>query len=78
MEMFLKKGAINRCSNLTLIFEILKFSITFNEKKSINSFGDMVYTPQFKHKNNQKASFKTVQKGAGCCMYPCEVISSVA
>ena len=30
----------------------------FQLEKSINSFGDMVsYTPQFKHKNNQKASF---------------------
>ena len=43
---------------LTFIFEILKLSITLNEKKSINSFGNMAsYTPQFKHKNNQKASF---------------------
>ena len=43
--------------NLTFIFKILKLSITFNKKKSINSFGDMVsYTPRFKHKNNQKAS----------------------
>ena len=32
----------------------LTLSITFNWKKSINSFGDMVsYTPQFKHKINQ-------------------------
>ena len=39
-------------------FEILKLSITFIQKKSINSFGDIVsYTAQFKHKNNQKAKF---------------------
>ena len=31
MEVFLK-GAINYCSNLTFIFEILKLSITFNSK----------------------------------------------
>ena len=29
MEMFLK-GAVNLCSNLTFIFEILKLSITFD------------------------------------------------
>ena len=53
-----QKGALDQCSNLTFIFEILKLSITFNLKKSINSFGGMVlYTPQFKHKNNQKATF---------------------
>ena len=46
MEMFLK-----RSYKLMFIFEILKLSITFNYKKSINSFGDMVsYTPQFKQK----------------------------
>ena len=33
------------------------------EKKSINSFGDMVsYTPQFKHKNNQIASFNCAER----------------
>ena len=43
---------------LDVYFEILKLSITFNQKKSINSFGDMLsYKQQFKHKNNQKASF---------------------
>ena len=36
------------------------------------------YTSQFKHKNNQKKLQLTVQKGPGCCMYPCDVISSVA
>ena len=36
-------------------FEVINY---FPLKKSINSFCDMVtYTPQFKHKNNQKASF---------------------
>ena len=35
-----------------------------------------LYTPQFKYKNNQK-TLLTVQKGAGCCMYPCDVVSSV-
>ena len=55
MEMFLKK-AINWCSNLTLIFQILKLSITVNQKKSLNYFGNMaLYTPQFKHKNNKKS-----------------------
>ena len=43
MEMSLK-GAVNL------------LNCTFNWKKSINSVADMVsYTPQFKHKNNQKA-----------------------
>ena len=57
-----KKGAINLCSKLTFIFEILKLSITLNYKKSINYFGDMLsYTPQFKHKNNQKASFNCAE-----------------
>ena len=52
-----------RCSNLTFIFEILKLSITFNLEKSTNSFGDMVsYTQQFKHKNNQKASFSCTER----------------
>ena len=38
------------------VFEILKLSITLNYKMSINSVADMVsYTPQFKHKNNQKS-----------------------
>ena len=46
MEMFLKR-------NFKLI---IKFDVYF--RKSINFFGDKVsYTPQFKHKNNQKASF---------------------
>ena len=41
---------------MAFIFEILKLSITFNRKKSINSVVDMVsYTPQFKHKNNQNS-----------------------
>ena len=70
------KGAIIRCSNLTFIFEILELSITFNQKKSINYFGELVsYMPQFKHKNNQKASFNSVER---CCMLPCDAISSVA
>ena len=57
------KGPINWCSNLTFIFEILKVSITFNSKKSINSFGDMVlYTPQFEHKNNQKSLFNCAER----------------
>ena len=48
------------------------------EKKSINSFGGMVsYTPKFKHKNNQKASFNCAES-AVCCTYSCDVISSVA
>ena len=33
-----------------VFFEILKLSITFNQKKSINSFGNMAsYSPQFRH-----------------------------
>ena len=60
-------------------FEILKLSITLNKKKSINSVAGMVsYTPQFKHKQIIKQLQLTVQKGAGCCMYPCDVISNVA
>ena len=36
---------------------ILKLSVTFNYKRSINSVADIVpYMPQFKHKNNQNAS----------------------
>ena len=38
------------------------------------------YMSQFKHKNNNnnKKLHLTVQKGAGWCMYPFDVISSVA
>ena len=35
------------------------------------------YTPQFKYKKIKKLQL-TLQNGAGCCMYPCDVISSVA
>ena len=35
------------------------------------------YTPEFKHKIIKKLHL-TVQKGAGCWMYPRDVISSVA
>ena len=38
MEMFLKRSCKLMCKNLTFIFEILKLSITFNMKKSINCF----------------------------------------
>ena len=77
METFLR-GAIDRCSNLTFIFEILILSIFLIRKKSINSFGDMVScTPQCKHKIIKKFRLN-VQKGAGCYMYTCDVISSVA
>ena len=38
-------------------FDYVFRNMTFNRKKSINSVADMVsYTPQFKHKNNQKSS----------------------
>ena len=38
-------------------FKILKLTITFNYKKSINCVaGCGSYTTQFKHKNNQNAS----------------------
>ena len=48
--MFLEKDPVNWCSNLMFIFEILKLSITFNQKKYINSVADMVsYTQQFIH-----------------------------
>ena len=57
MEMFLKRS-YKLMFKFDVYFRILKLSITFNWKKSINSFGNMAsYTPQFKHKNNQKASF---------------------
>ena len=48
--------------------------VTINKKSTTtepNSVADMVsYTPQFKHKkNNKKKPLQiTVQKGAGCCM----------
>ena len=59
-------------------FRNIEVIIFFNSKKSINSFGDMVScTPQFNHKIIKKFHL-TVQKGAGCCMYPGDVISSVA
>ena len=35
------------------------------------------YAPQFKHKIIKKLHL-TVQKGAGCCMYPYNVTNSVA
>ena len=61
MEMFLKRS-YKLMSNLTFIFKILKLSITFNWKKYVNSFGDMIsYTPQFKHKNNKKSSFNCAE-----------------
>ena len=44
-------------------FEILKLSITFYLKTSIISVADMVsYTPQFKHKTNQKASTDSAER----------------
>ena len=56
MEMFLK-----RSYKLMFKFDVYfrNFEvINYFKKKSINSFGNMAsYTPQFKHKNNQKASF---------------------
>ena len=57
MEMFLK-----RSYKLVFKFDVYFRSILLIRKKSINSFGDMVsYTPQFKHKNNQKASFNCAE-----------------
>ena len=57
MEMFLKMSCKLMFKNLTFIFEILKLSITFKKKKYIYYVADVVsYTPQFKRKNNQKAS----------------------
>ena len=71
METFLKRS-------YKLMF---KFDVYFQNIEVIdyfNSFGDMVsYRPPFKHKIIKKLHL-TVQKGAGCCMYPCDVISSVA
>ena len=56
MEMFLKRSCKLKLKFYVYFRNILKLSITFNYKKSINSVADMVaYTPQFKHKNNQKA-----------------------
>ena len=58
MEMFLKRS-YKLIIKFDVIFEILKLSIT------INSFGDLVhvsYTPQFKHNNNQKASFNCAER----------------
>ena len=52
MEMFLERS-------YKLMF---KFDVYFRKKKSISSFGDMVYTPQFKHKNNQRASFNCAER----------------
>ena len=50
----------------------------FKLEKSINAVADMVsYTPQFSTKIIKKLQ-PTLQNGAGCCMYPCVVISSVA
>ena len=77
MDMFLK-----RSYKLMLKFDVYFRNIEefnfFSLEKSINSFGDMLsYTPQFKHKIIKKLHL-TVQKGAGCCMYPCDVISSLA
>ena len=59
---------------------MIKFYVYFRNIEVINNpSGDMVsYTPQIKHKNYENASFFSVQKGAGCCMHPCDVISSVA
>ena len=78
MELFLKSGYKLMFKFDAYFRNIEVLNSFFIKKKSINSFGDMVsYTPKFKHKNNQKASLY-VMKGAGCCIYPCDVISSVA
>ena len=59
------------------IFEKLKLSITFNCKRSINSVADIVsYTLDFNTKLIKKHQL-TVEKGAGCCIYPFDVTSSV-
>ena len=45
------------------MFKFDDYQLLLIRKKSINSFGDMVsYTPQFKHKNNQKASFNCAER----------------
>ena len=75
--MFLKRS-YKLMINFDVYFRNFEVIFFFKQKKSINSFGDMVsYTPQFKLKIIKKLHL-TVQKGAGCCMYPCHVISSVA
>ena len=62
MEMFLKRS-YKLMFKFDVYFQILKLSSIFNQKKSINSFGDMVsYTQECKHKNNQKASFNCAER----------------
>ena len=76
MEMFLKRS-YKLMFKFDVYFRNIELSITFDEKKSFNSLGDMVsYTPLFKHENIQKASFNCAER-CGCCMHLCDVISSV-
>ena len=62
MEMFLKRSykLMIKFDVYFRNFEVINF---FNQKKFINSFGDMVsYTPQLKLENNQKASFSCAER----------------
>ena len=58
---------------MTFIFEILTLSIILIRKKSISCVAGYGII----HKNTQKAS-ADFPECAGCCMYPCDVSSSVA
>ena len=78
MEMFLKRGC-------KLMF---KFDAYFRNNEVINYFyleknllTLLVIWYHTRYSLNTKIIKKlqlTVQKGIGCCMYPCDVISSVA
>ena len=62
MEMFLQRS-YKLMFKFDVYFRIIEVINYFNQKESINSFGDVVsYIRQFIHKNNQKASFNCEEK----------------